>query len=394
MRYERGRRQGRTEDSGAGRWRHTALAISCAGAYDIAPMSRVTVVVVNWNGREFLGDCLRAVAAAEAEVPLDVVLIDNGSSDGSQDFVKQQFPGVAFVQHEKNDYAAANNLGVARAHGDYALLLNTDATLRPGCLRALVAALDADPKAAAAAPKIVYPDGRLFTTGIEQRSDLYWVDRDQGRPDPGGGGAAQEVLGVSGCCALFRVAAWRAVGGQDEDFHMYYEDVEFALRLSAAGWRSLYVPSAVCEHVGHGSIKKATTWKDELGERNRLLVIARHFPDRLARELARSPWFQSAAPDRVRELLPKLAARAGRTTENAMLDTMLALRDAVREQTGELDGKWGVHRNLPKILDEREAWIATLLDEVARLRIWRLPGNRLKPDEKAFRDRVRGSRRE
>lgn len=356
-------------------------------------MPRVTVVVVNWNGREFLGDCLRAVAAAAAEVPLDTILIDNGSTDGSQDFVRQQFPGVVFVQHAKNDYTAANNLGVARATGDYALLLNTDATLRPGCLRALVAALDADPKAAAAAPRILFPDGRVCTTGIEQRADLYWVDREQGRPDPGGGAVA-EVLGVSGCCALYRVAAWRAVGGQDEDFHMYYEDIELALRLRAAGWRSLYVPDAVCEHVGHGSIRKAKTWKDELGERNRLLVLARHFPDRFARELVRSPWFQSATPEQVRDLLPKLAARSRRPEGEQMLDLLLVLRDAVREQAGELDGKWGEHRNLPKILGEREAWIARLLDEVARLRFWRLPGRRLKPDEQAFRDRVRGRRQE
>ena len=78
------------------------------------------------------------------------------------------------------------------------------------------------------------------------------------------------MLGVSGCCALFRVAAWREVGGQDESFHMYYEDVDLALALRDKGWRSLYVPSAHCVHIGHGSIRKAKTWKDELGERNRL----------------------------------------------------------------------------------------------------------------------------
>lgn len=352
--------------------------------------SRVTVVVVNWNGREFLGACLRSVAAAAAEVPLDCVFVDNGSTDGSQDFVQREFPAVQFVQNERNDYTAANNLGVARAKGDFALLLNTDATLRPGCLAQLVAALDADPKAAAAAPKILFPDGRICTTGIAQRHDLYWIDRDQGNPDPGPGGAPQEVLGVSGCCALFRTAAWRAVGGQDEDFHMYYEDVDLALRLRAAGWGSLYVPAAVCEHVGHGSIRKAKTWKDELGERNRLLVLARHFRDRFAAELVRSPWFQSAPPDQVRGLLPKLAARSGHAATDVLLDLMLQLRDAVREHAGELDTKWGEHRNLPKVLEERERWIAQLLEEVARLRLWRLPGKRLKPGERAFLDRVRG----
>lgn len=354
---------------------------------------RVTVVVVNWNGREFLSACLRSVAAAAAagETTLRTILIDNGSSDGSQAFVQREFPDVGFVQHERNDYTAANNLGVARAEGDYALLLNTDAVLRPGCLRALVAALDADPRAAAAAPKIVFPDGRICTTGIEQRADLYWVDRDQGKADPGTAGPAQRVFGVSGCCALFRTAAWRAVGGQDEDFHMYYEDVELALRLGAAGWHALYVPAGVCEHIGHGSIKKAPTWKDELGERNRLLVLARHFGDRFAAELVRSPWFQSARPEQVRELLPKLAARRGQGSGEALLlDLLLALRDQVRDYAGEIGAQWGEHRNLPKILGEREQWIALLLEEVARLRLWRLPGKRLKPAEKAFLERVRG----
>ncbi|MEO6595015.1 MAG: glycosyltransferase family 2 protein [Planctomycetota bacterium] len=351
---------------------------------------RVTVVIVNWNGREFLAACLGAVAAAANAVSVATIVIDNGSTDGSQEFVQREFPGVKFVQHERNDYTAANNRGIAEAKGDYALLLNTDATLRPGCLRALVAALDAAPKTAAAAPKIVFPDGRICTTGIEQREDLYWTDRDGGAPDRGEGGEAQEVLGVSGCCALFRVSAWREVGGQDEDFHMYYEDVDLALRLREAGWRSLYVPSAVCEHIGHGSIRKAKTWKDELGERNRLLVLARHFRLAFAKELVRSPWFQSAAPEQVRELLPKLAARFGKQQQDMQLDLMLAMRDAVREQAGELDGKWGEHRNLPKILGEREEWIALLLEEVARLRLWRLPGKRLKPDERAFLDRVRG----
>jgi len=356
---------------------------------------RVLVVVVNWNGREFLGDCIRAVQGQQLDGGVGLLLVDNGSTDGSLELLAQQFPRVEVVRSAQNNYAAANNLGVARAAGDYALLLNTDATLQPGCLQALVKALDAQPRAAAAAPAIVYPDGRVCTTGILERDDLYWVDRDQGRP--GGeltAGPPQDVLGVSGCCALFRVAAWRQVGGQDEAFHMYYEDVDLALALRAAGFGALFVPQARCVHVGHGSIRKATTWKDELGERNRLLVLARYYRDRFAAELVRSPWFQSAPPEQVRALLPLLAQRlgsnAGTGSESALLlDLMLLLRDEVRRHAGELDARWGEHRNLPKILHEREAWIAQLLREVARLRIWRLPGRRLKPAEQAFLDRDR-----
>ncbi|MGE3172063.1 MAG: glycosyltransferase [Planctomycetota bacterium] len=367
--------------------------------------ARVQVVIVNWNGREFLGPCLESVRAQRGDagsgvLDVRVLVVDNGSTDGSLEYLAQHGADVEVVRSAANNYTAANNLGVARADGEFALLLNTDATLSPGCLAALVAALRADARAAAAAPKIVFPDGRLCTTGIAQRDDLYWVDRDGGAPDPDPGERAPAppgpVLGVSGCCALFRVAAWRAVGGQDEAFHMYYEDVDLALRLGAAGWRSLYVPAARCVHEGHGSIRKAKTWKDELGERNRLLVLARWFPDRFAAELVRSPWFQSAEPAQVRALLPLLAQRRAAADDGSgdpqgvLLDLLLALRDAVRVHAGELDARWGEHRNLPKILGEREAWIATLLEEVARLRLWRLPGKRLKSAERAFLDRVRG----
>ena len=353
----------------------------------------VTIVIVNWNGREFLAACLESVLAQECPGGVRVIVLDNGSTDGSQDYLAAEFPQVELVANEPNNYAAANNRGVDMAKGSYAMLLNTDTELAPGCVAELVAALKADAKAAAAAPKIVFPDGRLCTTGIEQREDLYWVDRDQGVADDGQAGPPQRVLGPSGCCVLFRVEAWRAVGGQDESFHMYYEDVDLALALNGAGWHSLYVPKARCTHIGHGSIKKAKTWKDELGERNRLLVLARHFPDRFVAELVRSPWFQSGAPEQVRELLPLCARRWSPDEkvdgEGLMLDLMMAMRDEVRAHAGELDARWGEHRNLPKILEEREEWIGKLLEEVARLRVWRLPGRRLKPGERSFLTRLR-----
>ena len=358
-------------------------------------LPRVLCVVVNWNGREFLRDCLGAVARQQVRGGIRAIVLDNGSTDGSLEFLATEFPDVEVVRTDRNNYTRANNLGVSRA-GEFALLLNTDATLSDGCVQALCDALDADPRAAAAAPRIDFPDGRICTTGIAQRDDLYWHDRDQGLTGDVRGEDVQQVLGVSGCCALFRTEAWRDVGGQDESFHMYYEDVDLALALRKKGWRSLYVPRARCVHVGHGSIKKAKTWKDELGERNRLLVLAAHFPERFARELVRSPWFQSAEPVQLRELMPLLARRIAGGGEGdlvaMLLDMVLAMRDEVRALTGELDAKWGEHRNLPKILGEREDWIATLLEEVARLRVWRLPGRRLKPAEQGFLDRVRGAK--
>ena len=111
----------------------------------------VTVVVVNWNGREFLSACLESVLAQECPGGVRVVVVDNGSTDGSQDYLATQFPQVELVANDPNNYAAANNRGVSMAEGPFAMLLNTDTELAPGCIAGLVSALDADQKASAAA---------------------------------------------------------------------------------------------------------------------------------------------------------------------------------------------------------------------------------------------------
>jgi hypothetical protein len=349
-------------------------------------MSRpgVTVLVVNWNGAEFLGPCLRAVRAQTYPGAVTTIVVDNGSRDDSLALLAREFPAVRVVVNDINNYACANNRGVRASDTEFVLQLNTDTELEPTCLALLVDALQARAEAAAAMPKVLYPDGRLYSTGIAPREDLYWVDRDLGAPDDGRRELAEDVFGVSGCCALHRRAAWLAAGGLDEDFHMYYEDVDFSLRLRARGHALLYVPAARVRHVGHGSIAKTTHGKDMLGERNRLLVLAAHHRAVFARECVRSPWFQAATPDELRALLPKLAARLGVAPEQAWGELCVALRDAVRTFAGEQDAAFGTHRNYPRILDEREDWIEKLLRELARLRWYRWPWRRLKPAEQAF----------
>ncbi len=383
----------------------------------------VSVVVVNWNGPELLADCFASVWASigfddDARSRIELLCVDNASTDDSAVRIGAEHPGVKLLKRDVNNYAAANNDGVAAAQADAVLLLNSDARVDADCIRTLLDALHADATLAAVGPKVVFPDGRVNSTGIEQRSDLYWIDRDEGVADAAlaadrRAGNPQDVFGISGCCVLFRKSAWSAVGGQDTAFHMYYEDVDLSLRLKAAGHGLRYVPEARVVHLGHQSINKVeasagakgqgevslgasqpVSRKDAMGERNRLLVLAAHYPDVFATQVVRSPWFQYATPENLRESLPHMATRLATARGTAMetsdvqLELMLALRDANREFTGELDTKFGEHRNLPKILEEREAWIAKLLHEVARLRIYRLPGRRLKAGERAFLDRL------
>lgn len=330
----------------------------------------LAVVIVNWNGAEFLGACLRSLAV-QAWPDLEVLVVDNGSTDTSLELLARDFPQVRVLSNSENNYASANNLGVASVRSELVCLLNTDTELAAGCLAALVQRLGADPGLAGVAPKILYPDGKhLYTTGIAEREDLYWVDRDQGVRDDGRRDRAEDVFGISGCCALYRRAVFQAVGGLDVDFHMYYEDVDFSLRVRAAGHRLGYEPKARVLHVGGGSIRKTVAGKDPIGERNRLLVLARHYPAQAAREAARSRWVQAADPEELTAFLPVLARHAADGDGVALLTAVLVC--------------WREEAAYPQLVRDRDHWIVKLLREVKRLRIYRLPWKRLKPIEAAF----------
>ncbi|MEZ5967419.1 MAG: glycosyltransferase family 2 protein [Planctomycetota bacterium] len=329
----------------------------------------ITVVLVNWNGEEFLTPCLRSVVA-QGYPGLRVTVVDNGSTDGSLALLARDFAEVEVIRNPVNNYAGANNLAVARASTPFVCLLNTDTVLEAGCLTTLSTRLASDDAVAGVAPKIVYLDGgRLYTTGVLQRDDLYWVDRDQGEPDRGQRDRVEDVFGLSGCCALYRRSVWQQVGGLDEDFHMYYEDVDFSLRLRAAGNRLVFEPAARVRHVGGGSIRKTPDGKDPIGERNRLMVLARHYPADAPREAARSRWLQAASRQELAAFLPILARHAAAGETSFLADLLLHWRDEAA---------------YPQLVRERDAWIVKLLREVRRLRVYRWPWKRLKPIEADF----------
>jgi hypothetical protein len=149
---------------------------------------------------------------------------------------------------------------------------------------------------------------------------------------------------------------------------MYYEDVDFSLRVRAAGHRLAYEPTARMRHVGGGSIAKTQGGKDPIGERNRLLVLARHYPERAAREAARSRWLQAVDARELRAFLPVLARHA--TDGVGLLSDVLV--------------QWRDEAAYPQVVRDRDHWIVKLLREVRRLRIYRLPWKRLKPIEAEF----------
>jgi GT2 family glycosyltransferase len=255
-----------------------------------------TIVVVNWNGREWLEACLESALAQEHDAAFDVVLVDNGSSDGSVAFVRERFPEVRVLENPQNNYAGANNLGAASSGSEFVVCLNTDTRVPTNWLRELLAPMREDPSIGGVSPLVLFEDGRVNSSGIETLPGFHWRDRDFGRANADGLEAG-EIEGISGCSAAWRRACWEQVGGLDEDFHMYYEDVDMSLRARRDGWRLWFAPGSIVHHAYNASIRKrqaiesrgeGDALKDRLGERNRLFVIARHYPQLLIEALATS----------------------------------------------------------------------------------------------------------
>jgi GT2 family glycosyltransferase len=231
----------------------------------------LSIILVNWNGRELLARALKCVYATVRELRYEVLVVDNASSDGSAELVRERFPQATLIVNRENlGFGRANNQAAAEARGRHLLLLNTDCFVHAGAIDELVRFLDAHPAAGAVGPRLRYEDGALqrsvssFPTlktelwtalGLAQRfpkSPLfgqyqmtYW-DLDDLR----------EVDSLMGACLLLRGAAIEQLGLFDEQFFMYSEEVDLCYRLRQAGWKSYFLPTAEATHIWGGSARK------------------------------------------------------------------------------------------------------------------------------------------
>lgn len=238
-----------------------------------------SVVIVNYNGRRFLDRCLDALAAQEVPGGFEVIVVDNASSDGSADHLRSRHPGVRVVEPGVNlGFAGGNNAGIREARGRHLVLLNNDTRVRPGWLRALVAAADAGPGHGAIASKSLFmdPPGTIQNAGSLLLSDLSGADRGFREPDAGQYDRAEEVFGACGNGCLLRREMLDDVGTFDERFFMYYEDTDLAWRMRLRGWTVLYEPAAVLDHVHAGSSGEWSPFFTFQVDRNRLFLVLRN----------------------------------------------------------------------------------------------------------------------
>jgi N-acetylglucosaminyl-diphospho-decaprenol L-rhamnosyltransferase len=224
-------------------------------------MSPFAVVIVNYNTREDLRACLNSVLAAG---PRQVVVADNGSSDGSREMVRETFPGVDLLELANPGYGGAANRAIATTDTPYVLLLNPDTLLAPDALLALGAYLEAHPPVGMVGPRLLNPDGSLQPSCYPYPGSLRWAfDNDDLAPlrrrstrlrESGyrtwSHDCPRRVPCVMGAVLAIRRSAFDAVGGFDESFFMYYEEIDLCYRLNAAGWEVHFAPVTEVVHAG------------------------------------------------------------------------------------------------------------------------------------------------
>ncbi len=239
------------------------------------PPAHVVAVVVNWNTADLLDACLASLAA---DIPTGiaerVVVVDNGSVDGSVELVRRGWPGVELIANERNEgYTRANNQALRSGDGDhdYVLLINADAQLTPGCLAGLLARMGADPRAAVVAPRLVYGDGTWQRWTAGRAPDLgsvaafyLFLEKLPGRWRRRSLFLADDVADafqpdwVSSACMLVRRAALDQIGLMDETYFCYMDDVELCQRARDGGWHVWYEPAAQAVHLMGQSTRRQT----------------------------------------------------------------------------------------------------------------------------------------
>ncbi len=232
----------------------------------------LSILIVNWNVRDLLRECLRSIERGRGALAVEVIVVDSASSDDSAAMVAAEFPWVTLLPQADNvGFPRGNNIALARARGDALLLLNPDTVIRGEALPVLVAYLAAHPDVGAVGPQLLNPDGsvqssrRRFPTLATGFLESTWLEGlapgvlrryyALDLPDD----APADVDWLTGACILVPRAVYERVGGLDEGYYMYSEELDWCRRIRAAGWRVVYLPTAqVVHHVGKSSEQAVT----------------------------------------------------------------------------------------------------------------------------------------
>lgn len=280
----------------------------------------ISVVVLNFNGKRFLEDCLTSLSA-QTYGDFEVIVVDNGSSDGSVSYLEDRFPDIRVIASKVNlGFAGGTNAGIVHSKGEHILTLNNDTRADKGLLESLANAMESDETVGMCASKMLFPDGRINSTGIcTSRSGAAW-DRGMFEADHEQYDRAEQVFGPCAGAALYRKKMLDEIGLFDEDFFLYMEDVDLAFRARLAGWMCKYVPEAMIYHLHGGTAGVGSDLAVYYGNRNILWYALKDFPLKLL--ITSLPWIVG----RNLAVIPYYALKGqGRVILKSKLDAVLGL---------------------------------------------------------------------
>jgi GT2 family glycosyltransferase len=274
---------------------------------------KLSVVIICWNDLRVLRECLHSIYQGTHSTDFEVLVSDNGSTDGSVEFIRQGYPEVRVLENRANlGFAKGNNVGIRASSADYVLILNPDTIIHDGALDRLVQFAEKHPEAGAFGCRVLNPDGtyqasaRLFPTvrrywvaalGLKKLANLSSLFLFEEYPR-WFGETERPIDWQSGCCVMFRGDLLRSLGGFDEQFFYHFEEVDLCRRVWAAGHPILFTPEAVVTHLGGQSVGRFPVRFEIEKHRNRYRYFYKHFGPQAARQCRQL----SIARIRVRQL--------------------------------------------------------------------------------------------
>lgn len=251
-------------------------------------MNQVSVIILSWNSKSYLQKFLPHLIAHTPGDLADLVVVDNGSTDGTPEWIKSTHPEIQLKVLERNHgYAGGYRIAIEGVESTYTVLLNSDVEVTPGWLERLTAFMEMHPEAGAAAPKIrsyQYRDHFEYAGAAGGWIDRFGYPFCRGRlfnsiePDQGQFNLAMRSFWASGACLMVRTSAYRQAGGLDPLFFAHMEEIDLCWRLHSHGFEVWYVPDSVIYHVGGGALPNESPQKLYLNFRNNLLLLRKNLP--------------------------------------------------------------------------------------------------------------------
>jgi GT2 family glycosyltransferase len=253
-------------------------------------LAHIAVVILNWNGREFLRKFLPSVLANSRDVA-EIIIADNASTDSSIEFLQDNFPEVRIITNRTNGgFARGYNEALAEVEAEYFILLNSDIEVTPNWIEPVIQLMESDKTIAACQPKLrsYYEREKFEYAGaaggfIDEygypfcRGRIFQnIETDHGQYDD-----VVEIFWATGACMFVRADLYKQFGGFDKDFFAHMEEIDFCWRLKNGGYKIMFCPDSVVYHVGGGTLPKKSSQKTYLNFRNNISLLYKNLPSHL-----------------------------------------------------------------------------------------------------------------